>query len=182
MKKSLFISSMIVLLMVTANQSVQAQRRWSPQAKDATIGGVVGGGGGAIINKRNRAVGGVIGGVVGGAAGYAIGKRTDNRRKEAARAAAAREEARIAAAHEAARREAAEREALAARTAATPTPSPVAAHAQPPVAAVSPAVPALAASIDVGPAPIIIAAYLPNESYGDATAPYGLSKIRRKSW
>src|SRR5919202_630958 len=95
MKKTINSLVLILLLTTTLIQTAQAQfgRRWSPQAKGAVIGGVAGGAAGAVINKRNRVVGGVIGGVAGTAAGYAIGKGVDNRKKAAARVAAAEREA-----------------------------------------------------------------------------------------
>ncbi len=46
---------------------------WSKTAKGAVIGGVVGAGSGAVINRKNRAAGAVIGGVVGAGAGAVIG-------------------------------------------------------------------------------------------------------------
>ncbi len=69
-------------VMLVINHSVDAQQiselrslpTWSPQAKGAVIGAGTGAAAGAIIHKRNRAVGAVVGGVAGGAAGYAIGK------------------------------------------------------------------------------------------------------------
>src|SRR5947208_628099 len=41
------------------------KKGWSKTAKGAVIGGVVGAGTGAIVNKRNRGAGAVIGGVLG---------------------------------------------------------------------------------------------------------------------
>ncbi|WP_046244740.1 YMGG-like glycine zipper-containing protein [Hymenobacter terrenus] len=170
MNKLPYIFSLIVLLstMLTATPSQAQERRgWSPQAKGAVIGGGSGAILGAVINKRNRAVGGVVGGVVGAGAGYAIGKHTDNKRKEAARIAAAN---RAAAAREAEyRRALARREAVAAKTqaAAVPANSLAASNAM--------------VSGSAQPA-ISNAAYLPNDSYGDASKPYSNSEYRHKSW
>lgn len=58
---------------------VYRRRGWSKAAKGAVIGGVVGAGTGAIINKKNRGVGAVIGGVLGAGAGYGIGRGMDKR-------------------------------------------------------------------------------------------------------
>ena len=48
-------------------------------AKGAVIGGVVGAGTGAVVNKKNRAAGAVIGGVVGAGAGAVIGNEMDKK-------------------------------------------------------------------------------------------------------
>ena len=92
MKKLPFVLSLTMLLSALFGApSVQAQDRkgWSPQAKGAVIGGLGGAAAGAIINKRNRPVGGIIGGVAGGAIGYGVGKHIDNKQKARARVAAA---------------------------------------------------------------------------------------------
>lgn len=201
MKKAGLIFSLFLLVALTFCQSAQAQRRWSPQAKDATIGAGIGGAAGAIINKRNRVVGGVIGGVLGGATGYAIGKHKDNVNKEAARVAAAREAERQAAAEREAvaeRKAAAEREARATATAEAnirkPKPAETQAAAKPvetqtavlsaapttPV--VAPTAPVMTYSTAVSLSPELHTYYLPNLSFGDASTPYGQSKYRRKSW
>ncbi len=52
---------------------------WSKTAKGAVIGGVVGAGTGAIVNKRNRAAGAVIGGVAGAGTGAIIGNEMDKK-------------------------------------------------------------------------------------------------------
>jgi len=52
---------------------------WSGAAKGAVIGGVAGAAGGAVINKKNRAIGAVIGGVLGAGAGYGIGRGMDKK-------------------------------------------------------------------------------------------------------
>jgi hypothetical protein len=59
--------------------TVSRKKGWSSAAKGAVIGGVAGAAGGAIINKKNRALGGVIGGVLGAGAGYGIGRGIDKR-------------------------------------------------------------------------------------------------------
>lgn len=55
------------------------KRGWSSAAKGAVIGGVAGAAGGAIINRKNRALGGVVGGILGAGAGYGIGRGIDKR-------------------------------------------------------------------------------------------------------
>ena len=177
MKKLPYILSLLVLFSAFfSTPSVQAQERkgWSPQAKGAVIGGLGGAAAGAIINKRNRPVGGVIGGVAGGAIGYGVGKHIDNKQKEKARIAAAN---RAAAAREAQYRQAALRAAredsrstqVASRTQATAVP------ANSLVAASAYAAP--------GSTPMGVSqAYLPNHAYGDPSNPYGTSEYRRKSW
>ena len=141
----------------------QAQR-FSPQAKGAVIGGGSGAILGAVIDKHNRAVGGIIGGVVGAGAGYAVGKHIDNRQKK--RAAAATE----------AEREAAYREAAARRaTAAHPT----VVRSSGPAGAV--AATALVASAATVPGPNG-AAYLPNQAPADPANPYGSAPYRQRSW
>lgn len=177
--KTIQISAVLVLLTILPlAQSVQAQNRgrWSPQAKGTAIGAGVGGAAGAIINKRNRLVGGLIGGAVGGAAGYAIGKRKDNKNKqEAARIAAANRAAEEQRSREAAANAAAERERIAAREkpkhglgAVSTVPVAVAAAAAPM---------ALASSTEV-----IAASFLPNPAYGQPNTPYASSQYLRRSW
>ena len=55
------------------------KKGWSKTAKGAVIGGVVGAGTGAIINKKNRGAGAVIGGVIGAGAGAVIGNEMDKK-------------------------------------------------------------------------------------------------------
>jgi Glycine zipper len=55
------------------------KKGWSKTAKGAVIGGVVGAGTGAVVNKKNRAAGAVIGGVVGAGAGAVIGNEMDKK-------------------------------------------------------------------------------------------------------
>ena len=199
---------LIVVMAFVFTSSVQAQerRRWSPQAKGTAIGVGVGGVAGAIINKRNRAVGGVIGGLAGGAAGYGLGKGVDNRRKTNARIAAVEREA-AANRREAAenRREAAEarREAQLARqeaaaaadrpaVATRPAAARVAAVRKAPVPAVSGAVAGFGAALAASSysAQTVSAPYggngnalfLTNASYGDPASAYPTSEVRRKSW
>jgi uncharacterized protein YcfJ len=57
----------------------KVKKGWSKAAKGAVIGGTVGAATGVIINKRNRAVGGVIGAVLGGGLGYEIGRQMDKK-------------------------------------------------------------------------------------------------------
>ena len=63
----------------TASAPVARRAKVSKAAKGAVIGGVVGAGAGAIINKKNRGVGAVIGGVLGAAGGYGVGRGMDKR-------------------------------------------------------------------------------------------------------
>jgi len=170
MKKLPYILSLIVLLS-TVFGSTSAQAQWSPQAKGAVIGGGSGAILGAVINKRNRAVGGVVGGVVGAGAGYAIGKHIDNKRKQRARIAEANRVAAI--------REAEYRNALARRN----TRETVITRTQ---TSGAPANSLVASSAAMAPAPAVPvgtnAAYLPNNAYGNSSNPYATSEYRRKSW
>ena len=52
---------------------------WSKAAKGAVIGGAGGAIAGAVINKKNRAVGAVIGGVIGAGGGYVLGRKMDKK-------------------------------------------------------------------------------------------------------
>jgi hypothetical protein len=62
------------------NSNETAKKKgWSKTAKGAVIGGVVGAGTGAIINKKNRGAGAVIGGVIGAGAGAVIGNEMDKK-------------------------------------------------------------------------------------------------------
>ena len=63
----------------TETAPAEEKKGMSKSAKGAIIGGAGGAVAGAVINKRNRAVGAVIGGVVGGAVGYGIGKSKDKK-------------------------------------------------------------------------------------------------------
>ena len=65
----------------TSSGTATASRKkgWSSAAKGAVIGGVAGAAGGAIINKKNRTLGGVVGGVLGAGAGYGIGRHIDKK-------------------------------------------------------------------------------------------------------
>ena len=60
----------------TTTTPVQKDKGWSNAAKDATIGGVGGAVGGAIIS-RNKGKGAVIGGIIGAAGGYILGRKKD---------------------------------------------------------------------------------------------------------
>ncbi|MBF9237782.1 hypothetical protein I2I05_10285 [Hymenobacter sp. BT683] len=178
MNKLPYIFTLIVLLSsVFSSPSAQAQekKKWSPQAKGAVIGGLGGAAAGAIINKRNRPVGGVIGGVAGGAIGYGVGKHIDNKQKERARIAAANQ---AAADRAAANRAAANRAAVARNTSVTTRTQ----TAMVPYNSLA-AAPAAAIAYDAQGMPVVSnAAYLPNPSYGDASHPYSTSEYRRKSW
>lgn len=64
----------------SSNQAkTTAKKGWSKSAKYAVIGGVAGGAAGAIINKRNRAVGAVVGAVIGAGGGYIFGRTQDKK-------------------------------------------------------------------------------------------------------
>jgi hypothetical protein len=67
------------VVMNSQSSNAAKKRGWSKAAKGAVIGGVVGAGTGAVVNKKNRAVGAVIGGVLGAGAGYGIGRGMDKR-------------------------------------------------------------------------------------------------------
>ena len=141
--------------------------------KGAVIGAGVGGAAGAIINKRNRVVGGVIGGVAGGVAGYAIGKHIDNKQKARIEA---ENRARVAA-------EAAENRELA--SAAKPSVMHVPVVAVNAAAVTQPQAVTMAAVASAEPVPSTQLAnvlFLPNNSYGDPSTPYPTSEYRRKSW
>ncbi|RYD55758.1 MAG: hypothetical protein EOP56_14440 [Sphingobacteriales bacterium] len=55
------------------------KKGWSAKAKGAVIGGATGAAAGAIIHKRQRAVGAVVGGVLGAGAGTGIGAIIDKK-------------------------------------------------------------------------------------------------------
>jgi hypothetical protein len=52
---------------------------WSKAAKGAVIGGAGGAAAGAVIFKKNRALGAAIGGVIGAGGGYVIGRKMDKK-------------------------------------------------------------------------------------------------------
>lgn len=62
-----------------SDNSAKTKKGWSKTAKGAVIGGVVGAGTGAAVNKKNRAAGAVIGGAVGAGAGAVIGHEKDKK-------------------------------------------------------------------------------------------------------
>jgi hypothetical protein len=61
----------------TSSNEAQKKKGWSKTAKGAVIGGVVGAGTGAVVNKKNRAAGAVVGGVIGAGGGAIIGNELD---------------------------------------------------------------------------------------------------------
>ena len=163
----------LIILLTSFNAPV-ARAQWSPQAKGAVIGGLGGAAAGALINKRNRAVGGIVGGVAGGAIGYGVGKHIDNKRKQ--RAAAAAQQRAVAAREANYRREL----ALARNNKATSTRT-----AQTALVPANSLTTSNAAAAGMQPAAVPAApnaAHLPNDTYGDATKPYSVEQIRRKSW
>jgi len=180
MKKVSLLLALVMIFASVFSINTQAQNKISSHAKGAVIGGLGGAAAGAIINKRNRVVGGAVGGAAGAGLGYAIGKNADNKRKaEAARVAAAnRAEAQRAAAYRAG---VAKGNAVA-KSSAAPAGSPTAAAAL----AAAPAAGVmytLNSNSQAAYAPTASSgAYLPNESYGDRTSAYPSSEVRRKSW
>lgn len=62
-----------------SGNTAEAKKGWSKTAKGAVIGGVVGAGTGAVINKKHRGKGAIIGGVVGAGAGAIIGRDQDKK-------------------------------------------------------------------------------------------------------
>ena len=62
-----------------SDNTAKERKGWSKTAKGAVIGGVVGAGTGAVVNKKNRAVGAVVGGVVGAGTGAIIGNELDKK-------------------------------------------------------------------------------------------------------
>ena len=62
-----------------SGNSAKAKKGWSKTAKGAVIGGVVGAGTGAVVNKKNRAAGAVIGGAIGAGAGAIIVNEMDKK-------------------------------------------------------------------------------------------------------
>lgn len=170
MKKLPYFFALLIVLASVFSNKAQAQARWSPQAKGAVIGGLGGAAAGAIINKRNRAVGGVVGGVVGGGVGYAVGKHIDNKNKERARVAAANR----AAAYRAEQATAARRASIARSSSS--------ASGRPQTALVANSLAPASTSASMTAAPAANAAFLPNDTYNDPTKPYSTSEYRRKSW
>ena len=167
-----FLSFLLLAAVLVSSFSAQAQRRFSPQAKGAVIGGGSGAILGAVINKRNRAVGGIIGGVVGAGAGYAVGKHIDNRQKKRAIAAA---EAR----REAAYRAEADRRALASRTVTRETVT----RSYAPAAAVAGTTALVATSAMPGSTALTPGlSYLPNQAPADPANPYPSTNYRQRSW
>src|SRR6186713_2349648 len=62
-----------------AAKTTTTKKGWSKAAKATAIGAGTGAVLGAVINKKNRAVGAVIGGVIGGGGGYVIGRGMDKK-------------------------------------------------------------------------------------------------------
>jgi hypothetical protein len=71
-------SSSTTMSSESSNTAVK-KKGWSKTAKGAVIGGVVGAGAGAVLDKKNRGAGAVIGGVVGAGAGAIIGNEKDKK-------------------------------------------------------------------------------------------------------
>jgi len=176
----LFLIPVLLFSLISSHQA-QAQRGWSPQGKGAAIGGAAGILGGALINKRNRVVGGAIGGAAGAGIGYGVGKHIDNKRKKAAALAAERAAAnrRIAAAN--ARADAAERAAAERRSVAA-NPGSIARVAGATTLAAAGVAGAQALAPAAEPTTALAAGYLPNSQYGQTDAAYPTAEVRRKSW
>lgn len=196
----LLLPALVLGLFPASPAQAQQRRGWSPQAKDAAIGGAAGILGGVLINGRNRKVGALIGGLAGAGAGYALGKHTDNKRKAAAAAAAqqaAAQEQAAAEAQAAASQRTAEHErtataqasartarerADAARASATRAGTARAA-AERHLAAERRAEASQAQGAAPAVADLAVAAgYFPNPHYDQSGYPYSFSEVRRKSW
>ena len=63
----------------TTNEAKTEKKGWSKAAKYGVIGGGTGVVLGAVINKKNRVVGGTVGGVVLGGLGYLWGRSKDKK-------------------------------------------------------------------------------------------------------
>ncbi|MGZ3845434.1 MAG: YMGG-like glycine zipper-containing protein [Flavisolibacter sp.] len=63
----------------TSTAQGSQKKGWSKTAKGAVIGGVVGAGTGAVIDKKHRGAGAVIGGVLGAGTGAVIGNDMDKK-------------------------------------------------------------------------------------------------------
>ena len=176
MKKASLLLAFVMFFATIASSFAQ-DRKISSSAKGAVIGGLGGAAAGALINKKNRVVGGAVGGAAGRAIGYTIGRNADNKRRaEAARVAAARRaEANRVAAYRAgvakgnATAKANNSNAMAATATAAAAAAPTMMNSLAPTAS--------------GPSAFAMSTgYLPNESYGDRNAAYPSSEVRRKSW
>lgn len=180
------------------------RRGWSPQARDATIGGAAGLLGGLLLDGHNHKVGGLLGGLAGAGAGYVLGQHQANQRQAAAAAAAqqaaaneqAAAEAQAAAAQQAATRQptaetaqataanvqAATARVQAARVAATRAQA-ARRHAERQLAASQRAVTSQAQGVAPATADLAVAAgFLPNPTMGQDGTPYPFSAVLRKSW
>jgi hypothetical protein len=62
-----------------SDNTAQEKKGLSKTAKGAILGGVVGAGSGAILDKKNRGAGAVIGGAVGAGAGAILGNELDKK-------------------------------------------------------------------------------------------------------
>ena len=63
----------------SAKTTTTEKKGWSKAAKGTAIGAGAGAVLGAVIHKKNRAVGAAIGGVIGGGGGYVIGRSMDKK-------------------------------------------------------------------------------------------------------
>ena len=175
MKKASLLLAFVMFFATIASSFAQ-DRKISSSAKGAVIGGLGGAAAGALINKKNRVVGGAVGGAAGGAIGYSIGRNADNKRRaEAARVAAARRAE--------ANRVAAYRAGVAKGNATAKANNNSNVMAATAAAAAAPTMMNSLAPAASGPSAFAMSTgYLPNESYGDRNAAYPSSEVRRKSW
>lgn len=178
----LLIPVLLFSLFTTNIAQAQQRRGWSPQGKGAAIGGAAGILGGALLDRHNRAVGGLIGGAVGAGAGYAVGKHIDNKHKKAAALAAERAAANEHIADANARAAAAEHTAAEERRAAAEHRAAARPALGVATAAVAGAAAAQAFAPATAPSTLVAAGYLPNPQYGQADTAYPNSPVLRKSW
>ena len=59
--------------------TTKKKKGWSKAAKGTVIGAGAGAAAGALLIKKNRALGAVVGGVVGGGVGYGVGRSMDKK-------------------------------------------------------------------------------------------------------
>lgn len=173
MKKVPLLLALVMFFSAIATSFAQ-DRKVSSHAKGAVIGGLGGAAAGAIINKKNRVVGGAVGGAAGAGLGYVIGKNADNKRKA--------EAARVAAARQAEQRRAAAYRAGLAKGNATAKSNTALAAAAVPAAAAPVMMNSFGAPAGAPAALSMSSAYLPNNNYGSRDEAYPTSEVRRKSW
>ena len=72
-------SPKVVSTSQNAAKTTTQKKGWSKAAKGTAIGAAGGAVLGAVVHKKNRALGAVIGGVIGGGGGYVIGRSMDKK-------------------------------------------------------------------------------------------------------